>query len=204
MENWHLQHQKRSSESLFWSQGKPSYPRVTRPWGPAPFEPCCVITKVCLPTDALLLFFFSRQVLSNSLWAHELQHGRLLCPSLSSGVCANSCPLSQWYLPTISSFVTFFSSSPLSFPESGSFPMSWLFTSAGQSLGVSTSASVLPMNIQGWFPLGWTGLISLQSKGLSRVFSSTTVRKHQLFGAQPSLWSTLTSEHDYWKNQCFR
>ena len=203
MENWPLQHQKRSSESLFWSQGKPSYPRVTRPRGPAPFEPCCVITKVCLPTDALL-FFFSCQVLSNSLWPHELQHGRLLCPSLSSAVCANACPLSQWCLPTISSFVTSFSFSPLSFPESGSFPMSRLFTSAGQSLGVSTSASVLPMNIQGCFPLGWTGLISLQSKGLSRVFSSTTVRKHQLFGAQPSLWSTLTSEHDYWKNQCFR
>ena len=104
-------------------------------------------------------------------------------------VCSNSCPLSLWYHPTISSSVVPFSSCPQSFPASGSFPMSRLFTSGGQSIGVSASASGLPMNIQGWFPLGLASLISLLSKGLSRVFSSTIVQKHQFFSAQPSLWS---------------
>ena len=98
-------------------------------------------------------------------------------------------PLSRWCHPTISSSVIPFSSCPQSFAASESFPMSWLFTSDGQSIGVSASALVLPINIQDWFPLGWTGRISLQSKGLSRVFSNTTVQKHQFFGAQPSLWS---------------
>ena len=104
-------------------------------------------------------------------------------------VGSNSCPLSHWCHPTISSSVAPFSSCPLSFPASASFPVSQLFTSGGQNIG-APSASVLPMNIQGWFPLGLTGLISLQSKGLSRVFSYTTVGKHQFFGAQPSLRST--------------
>ena len=114
----------------------------------------------------------------------------LPCPSLSPGICSHSCPLSPWCHPTISSFVAPFSSCPpQSFPASGSFPVSWLFTSGGQSNGPSASASVLPMTIQDWFPLGWTGWIFLQSKGLSRVFSSTTVQKHQSFSAQPSLWS---------------
>ena len=112
---------------------------------------------------------------------HELQHSRLLCPSLSPWVCSNSYPLSQWCHPTISSSVTPFSSCPQSFPASGSFPLSQFFASDGQSIGVSASASVLPMNIQDWFPLGWTGWISWQSKGLSRVFSNTTVQKHQFF-----------------------
>ena len=116
-----------------------------------------------------------------------LQHARLPSPSLSPGVCSNSCPLSQWCHPTISSSVTPFSSWPQSSSPSGFFPVSWLFTSDGQSIGASTSASVSPMNIQGWFPLGLTGLISLLSMGLSRVFSSTTVWKHQFFNAQPSL-----------------
>ena len=102
------------------------------------------------------------------------------CPSSSPRACSNSCPLSRWCHPTISSSVAFFSY-PQSFPASGSFPMSQLFTSGGQNIGVSASASVLPMNIQGWFPLGWTGLVSLQSKGLSTVFSNTTVQKHQSF-----------------------
>ena len=124
--------------------------------------------------------------MSDSLWPHGRQHTRLPCPSLSPGVGAKSCPLSRWCHPTIS--VTPFSSYPQSFSASGSFPMSQLFTSGDQSIG--TSASVLPMNIQGWFPLGWTGLIFLLSKGLSRVFSSTTVRKHQFFGIQYSLWSS--------------
>ena len=107
-------------------------------------------------------------------------HTRLPCPSLSPGVCSNSCPLSQWCQPTVSSSVTLFSSCPQSFPSSGSFPMSWFFASGGQSIGALASASVLPMNIQGWFPLGLTDLISLLSKGLLRVFSSTIIWKHLL------------------------
>ena len=127
--------------------------------------------------------------MSNSLWLHQLQHARLPCPSLSPIVCSNSCPLSQWCPPTISSSVAPFSSCPQSFPASGCSPLSWLFASGGQSIGASAAASVLPMNIQGWFPLGLTHLISLQSMGLSRVFFSTTIRKYQFFGTQPSLWS---------------
>ena len=126
--------------------------------------------------------------MSDSLLIHGLHHASLACPLPSPGVCSISCPLSQWCHLTISSSVITFSF-PQSFPASGSFPMSWLFASAGQHIGASASASVLPMIIQGWFPLGWTGLISLQSKRLSRVFSSTTVQNHQLFDTQPSLWS---------------
>ena len=122
--------------------------------------------------------------MSNLLWPHGLQHTRLPCPSLFPRVCSNSSPLSWWCHPTISSSVTPFSSCLQPFPASGSFPMSWLFASGGQSIGVSASASVLPMNIQGWFPLGLTRLISLLSKGLSRLFSSTTIQKHQFFGPQ--------------------
>ena len=130
---------------------------------------------------------FSGSVVSDSLWPHGLQHARLPCPSPTPRVYSNSCPLSQWCHPTISSSVTPFSSCLQSFPASGSFQMSQLFTSGGQSIGVSASTSVLSMNIQDWFPLGWTGWISLQSKGLSRVFSNTTVQKHQFFGTQLSL-----------------
>ena len=128
-------------------------------------------------------------VLSDSLRSHGLQHSRLPCPSLSPGICSNSCPLSQWCHPAISSSVVPFSSWPLSLPASGSFPMSPLFTAGGQSIGVSALASVLPMNIQGWFPLELIDFISLKSKGLSRVFSNTTVQKHQFFSAHLSLWS---------------
>ena len=113
------------------------------------------------------------------------------CPSSTLGACSNSCPLSQWCHPTISSSVIPFSSHLPSFPASGSFPMSQFFTSGGQSIRASASASVLPMNMQGWFPLGWTGWISLQSKGLSRVFFNTTIQKHQFFSAQISLWSNF-------------
>ena len=120
---------------------------------------------------------------------HGLQHARFPCPLPTPKACSNSCPLSRWCHPTISSSVVPFSSCLQSFPASGSFPMSQFFTSGGQSTAASASASVLPMNIQNWSPLGWTGWISLQSKGLSRVFSNTTVQKHQFFGAQPSLWS---------------
>ena len=134
-------------------------------------------------------FQFSCSVVSDSLRLHGLQHARPPCPSLAPGVYSNSCPLSRWCHPTISSSVIPFSSCLQSFPASGSFPMSQFFATGGQTIGVSASTSVLPMNIQDWFPLGWTGWISLQSKGLSRVFSNTTVQKHQFFGTQPSLWS---------------
>ena len=116
-----------------------------------------------------------------------LQHARPPCPSPTLGVHSNPCPLSQWCHPTISSPAVPFSFCLQSFPASGSFQMSQLFISGGQSIGVSASTSVLPMNIQDWFTLGWTGWISLQSKGLSRVFSNTTVQKHQFFGDQLSL-----------------
>ena len=125
-------------------------------------------------------------VVFDSLWPHGLQHARLPRPSLFPRVCSNSCPLTQWCHPNISSSTAHFSSCLQSFPASGSFPMSRLFSSGGQSIGASASASVLPMNIQEWFPLGLTGLISLQSKGLSRVLSSITIRKHQFFSTQPS------------------
>ena len=128
--------------------------------------------------------------MSNSLKLHGLQHTTLLCPPLSFRVCSNSCPSSQWHYLTISSSAPKFSFWLQSLPVSGSFPMSWLFVSDGQSIGVSASASVFAMNIQCWFPLGLTDLMCLQSKGLLRVFSNTTSQKHQLFGAQPSLWSS--------------
>ena len=129
--------------------------------------------------------FSVHSVMSHSLQSHGLQHDRFPCPSPTPGVYSNSYPLSQW----CSSFVIPFSSHLQSFPASGYFQMSQFFTSGGQSIGVSASASVLPLNIQDWSPLGWTGWISLQSKGLSRVFSNTTVQKHQFFGSQLSLWS---------------
>ena len=129
---------------------------------------------------------FSSSVMSDSLWPHELPHSRPSCPSPTLRVYSNSCPLSRWCHPTILSSVVSFSSRLQSFPASGSFQISQLFASGGQSIGVSASASVLPVNIQDWFPLRLTGLISLQSKALSRVFSNTTVQKHQFFGAQPS------------------
>ena len=130
---------------------------------------------------------FSLSVVSHSLPPHGLQHARPPCPSPTPGVYSNSCPSSRWCNPTISSSVIPFSSHLQSFPESGCFPMSYFFTSGGQSIGISASASVLPMNTQDWFPLGWTGWISLQSKGLSRVFSNTTTQKHQFFSAQLSI-----------------
>ena len=128
--------------------------------------------------------------MSDSLQSHGLHHARLPCPSLFAGVCSNSHPLSWWSYPTISSSVILFSSCLQSFPAPGSFPVSRLLVSGGQSIGTSASASVLPMNIQVWFPLWLTGLISLLSKGVSRVLPSTTVWKHQFFSTQPSLWSS--------------
>ena len=132
--------------------------------------------------------------MSDSLWPHESQHARPPCPSPTPGVHPNSCPSSRWCHPAISSSVVPFSSCPQSLPASGSFPMSQLFAWGGQSTGVSASASVLPMNTQDWSPLGWTGWISLQSKGLSRVFSNITVQKHRFFHTQ---LSSQSNSHPY-------
>ena len=143
------------------------------------------------PSKYLDFRFSSVQVncsaMSDALRLHELQHSRIPCPSPTPGVYSNSCSLSRWRHPTISSSVGPSSSPFQSFPASESFPMSQFFTSGGQSIGVSALASVLPMNTQDWFRLGWTGWISLQSKGLSRLFSNTTVQKHQFFSTQLSL-----------------
>ena len=159
---------------------------------------------------------FSHSVVSDSLWHHGLQNTRLPCPSPTPGACTISSPSSQWCHPTIASSVVPFSSCLQSFPASGSFPMSQFFASGGQSIGISASASVLPMNIQDWFSLGQTGWISLQSKGLSRVFSNTTVQKYQLFSVQLSLqsnshiWKVKRNQRaswwkwkDIWKNHSF-
>ena len=129
---------------------------------------------------------FSHSVASDSLRPHKSQHTMPPCPSQTPGVYSNSCPSSWWCHPAISSSVVPFSSCPQSPPASGSFPMSQLFAWGGQSIGVSASASILPMNTQDWSPLGWTSWISLQSKGFSRVFSNTTVQKYQFFSAQLS------------------
>ena len=132
---------------------------------------------------------FSHSVVSDSLWPHRLRHTRLPCPSPTPGTCSDLCPLTRWCRVTISSSVVPFSSCFQSFPASGSSPWSQFFASGGQRIAGSASASVPPVNIQGWFPLRLTGLISLQSKGLSRVFSNFTVQKHQFFSTQLSLWS---------------
>ena len=143
---------------------------------------------------------FSCSVMSDSFWPHELQHARPPCPSPTPGVHPNPYPLNWWCHPTISSFVIPFSSSPQSFPTSGSFLMSQLFASGGQSIGVSASTSVLPMNTQDWFPLEWTGWISSQSKD-SQESSPTPQFKIINFAVLSFLYSpTLTSIHDHWKN----
>ena len=146
---------------------------------------------ICVCSSLFLsrLLLFSRSVVSSSLQPHGLQRSRLPCPSPFPGACSNSHPSSWWCYPTILSSVIPFSPCLQSFPASGSFPMSQLFASGGQSVGVSATASVLSMNSQGWFPVGLTGWISLLSKGPLRVFSNTTVQKHQFFCAWPSLWS---------------
>ena len=141
------------------------------------------MTYVSLSFYSVQSVQFSRSVVSDSLQPHELQHARPPCPSPTPGIYSNSCPSSQWCHPAISFSLVSFSSCPQSLPASGSFPMSQLFTWGGQSIGVSALASFLPKTTQGW-SLEWTGWMSLQSKGLSRVFSNTTVQKHQFFGAQ--------------------
>ena len=145
------------------------------------------LSETEFPVTLYPLVQFSHSVVFDSLLPHGLQHARLPCPLPTPRASSNSCPLSQWCHPTISSSVIPFSSCLLSFPASGFFQMSQFFASGGQIIGASASASVLPMNIQDWFPLGWTGWISLQSKGLSSIFSNTTVQKHQFFSTQLSL-----------------
>ena len=164
-------------------------------WLPSPLNAAWLLLS-CFPTlywkktdTTFSSIQLSHSVMSSSLWPHELQHTRPLCPSPTPRVHPNPCPFSQWCHPTISSSVVSFSSYPQPFPASGSYQMSQLFAAGGQSTGISASTSVLPMNTQDWFPLGWTGWISLQSKGLSRVFSSTIVQKYQYFGTQLSLLS---------------
>ena len=163
----------------------------------------------CLPSESfhkpLILIHqravqFSCSVVSDFLRPHGLQHAGPPCPALTPGVYSNSCPLSRWCHPAVSSSVVPFSSHIQSVSVSGSFQMSQFFISGGQRIGVSASTSVLPMNTQGWSSLGWTGWISLQSKGLSRVFSNMTVQKHQFFALSFLYSPTLTSTHGYWKN----
>ena len=164
---------------------------------------CLACSVFCGFLSFLISIQFSHSVVSNSSRPHELQHARLPCPSPTPGACSNSCPLSWWCYPTISSSVILFFSCLPSFPTSGSFPTSQFFASGGQTIGASASASVLPMNIQDWFPLGLIDWISLQSKGLSRV--SPTPQLNSINSSVLSfLYSpTLTSIHDYWKNHSF-
>ena len=143
---------------------------------------------------------FSQSGMSDSLWPHGLQHNRLPCPSPTPRVGSNSCPSCRWWHPTISSSIVPFSCIQ-SFPASGSFPVRWFFTSGGQSIGVSAPALVLPRNIQDLFPVGWTGLSYLLTKGLSRVFSNTTVQIISSLLLSFLYSPTLTSIHDHWKNQ---
>ena len=165
---------------------------IARTWK----QPKCLSAEKCKEdvvhiynNGLLAISQFSDSVVYDSLRPHGLQHARLPCPSPTPRAYSNSCPSSQWCHPTISSSVVSFSSSLRSFSASGPFPMSQFFMSGGQSIGVSVSASVLPMNIQDWSPLEWTGWISSQSKGRSRVFSNTAVQKHQFFSTQLSLQS---------------
>ena len=190
---------------------------TTEPWGMhnevklPEIVPCTVITEkgsILLLAQVLRKYTkafrgsvqFSHSVMSDSLWPYELQHARPPCPSPTPGVQSNSCPSSPWCHPAISSSVVPFSSCPQSLPASGSFQMSQLFTSDGQSTGVSTSTSVLPMNTQDWSALGYIGWISLQSKGLSTVFSNIIVQKHQFFVLSFLYSQTLISILDHWKN----
>ena len=174
---------------------------------------CWIIEKARVPEKCLLLLYWLHQSLwlcsfqslrcLDSLQPHRLQQTRPPCLSPTPWVYSNSCPLSRWCHPTISSSVIPFSSHLLSFPASRSFLMSQFFISVGQSIAASASASVLPVNFQDWFSLGWTGLISLQSKGLSRVFSNTTVQSINSSVLSFLYGPTLTSIHDYWKNHSF-
>ena len=169
---------KRKSYSSLWN-------------GPVELEMCKGFRKLIgFDLSFWVSLLLSCSVVSEYLWPRGLQHARLPCPSPSPGLCSNSCPLRQWCHPAFSSSAIPFSSCPQSLPASGSFPVSQLFASGGQSIGVSASASALPMSIQDWLPLEPSRLIALLSNGFSRVFSNTPVQKHQFFGTQPSLWSS--------------
>ena len=178
-----------------------NFERETGRWGEGGRD--YVVRDVFVKALVFSLFFtvfssvqFSHSVMSDSLLPHESQHGRPPCPSPTPGSHSNSCPSSRWCHPVISSSVVPFSSCPQSLPVSGSFPVSQFLAWGGRSIGVSASASVLPMNTQDWSPLGWTGWISLQSKGLSRVFSNTTVQKRQFFSTQLSSQSNSHIKHN--------
>ena len=163
-----------------------------------------VLYYVLCSTYFVLFLLFGHQVVSNFLWPMDLSMPGFPILHHSPIICPSSCPLNQWCHPTTSSSVAFFSFCLQSFPASGSFPMRQLFASGSQNIRTSASASVLLMNTQDWSPLGWTGWISLQFKGLSRVFSNTTVQKHQFFDASILLYNpTVTSIHGYWKNHSF-
>ena len=172
-EVWHIQNK--------WGNSKNKTKNI---WNCTPLKILQWSPKAKRAECSLAHLQFSHSVVSDSLHTHGQQHAKPPCPSLTPRVYPNACPLSHWCHPTISSSVVPFSSHLQAFPASGSFPMSQFFTSGGQRIGVSASALVLPMSIQDWFPLGWTAWISLKSKGLSRVFSNTTVQKHQLFCTQ--------------------
>ena len=175
-----------NSRSWWWTW-KPGMQRVVHDWTTELTDWSIYLSWYLFCLTISIFCQFSCSVMSDCLQIHGLQHTRLPCPSPTPGAYSNSSPLSRWCHPTISSSVVPFSSHLQSFPPSGSFPMSQFFTSRGQSIGVSASASVLPMNIQDWFPLGWTGWISLQSKGHSSIFSNTTIQKHQFFSTHLSL-----------------
>ena len=151
----------------------------------------------------MLLLLISHSVMYNSLWLRGLQHARLPCPALSHGVCSNSCPLSWWCHPDISSSVILFSSLLQSFPASGSFPVSWFFASGDQSIGASVSASVLPVNSHRWFSSGWTGLISLLTKDSQESSPAPQFESINSSALSFLYGPTLTSIHDYWKNHSF-
>ena len=168
-------------------------------WRSVTISPCLGGCPGCLTFG--LSVQLSCSVMSDSLWPHGLQHTRLPCPSTTPGACSNSCPSSRWCHPTTSSSVVPFSSHLQSFPALGSFPMHQFFTSGGQTIGVSASTLVLPMNIQDWFPLGLTGWISLQFKGFSGVFSNATFESINSLAIRFLYGPTLTSTHDYWKRQ---
>ena len=171
-------------------------PTSTRPWSS--------ISKLNdIPRGIKTVPVSSVAQLCQTFWPYGLQHARIPCPSLTPGACSNSCPLNRWCHPTISSSVIPFSSCLQSFPALKSFLMNRLFASGGRSIRDSASVSVPPMNIQDWFPLGLQGLISLQSKGLSRVFSNITVQSTNSLGLSLLYGPTLTSIHDYWKNHSF-
>ena len=171
-------------------------------WSRLPFPSPGDLPNPGIETGSVVIQFsqFSCSVVSNSLQPQGLQHARVPSPSSTPRACSNSCPLSQWCHPTISSSVAPFSSCPQSFPASGSFQMSQLFASGGQSCGVSASTLVLPMNTQDWSPLGWISWISSQSKGLWRVFSNTTIQSINSSVLSFIRSPTLTSIHDHWKN----